>query len=408
MKKTILTFIFMAGIAISITACNVEQAGAGAQSQMSRQESVGETSETQTESSTANTVSTEQSSAASAEASAIMSTTAPDTTASSVAASTEQEGTAATESGTAALVGEKEATSTPVASVATHMDWATLMQLPTEKEVSNFQPAGYAPYISIWMDADRYAAYITDFRADYQPEGTYLCTGTFALDYSELKSQYTQVWQDYDGISGYFGFQRLGDGTRCAILSFWNIYCKDQNGKEHTIQPALLYPEKSMDDGGFGGEGTGVHCLVPYEWQEGKWYRTLLSCLKSKETGNMTVQMWVCELESVEWTKLVEFDTGMKAVCFTGDIAAFLENFDDRFAGEIRTMEMKNCRIRPSDGEEWINIDKFSVQKNSHSGSYNYGATGDTLWVITTGLPDRCQLPGKMDVQLTGSQKGSP
>ncbi len=160
-------------------------------------------------------------------------------------------------------------------------NWQSIMPFPSRDEIDhcNRTAADRSPYIAgcLYTDGASFTQYSARFKADYLPPATYCCLGQFSLDYSALLSRYTSVYQDYDGVSGYAGFQLQRDGRRNSIMSFWNVYCTAADGSTTTITAQLVYPENGQNS--FGGEGTGVNRLVDYNWQAGRWYEMRLLSL---------------------------------------------------------------------------------------------------------------------------------
>ena len=108
-------------------------------------------------------------------------------------------------------------------------NWSSVFAMPTADEINAYQNQSThrAPYIAGWLSIPgdtRYTEYVVDFKADLLPNGTYCCLGNWQMDYSYLERQYTSVHTEYSGVSGYAGFQSLGDGTRVSIMSFWDVY----------------------------------------------------------------------------------------------------------------------------------------------------------------------------------------
>lgn len=269
--------------------------------------------------------------------------------------------------------------------------WEERLELPTAEEIEacNNTSTQRSPYIAGWLKNDkvtRFTKYSADIKADYLPLATYCSPVNLTLDYSSLKDKYTNVWNE-DGIGMYAGLQRReADETKVGIMAFWDIYCEDEDGNITTITPTRVYPE-SDDDTSFDGEGEGAHTLVDYDWKPGKWYRMIIQCGTSETTGNTTVEQLVQDLETEQWTYLSKYDLGIKDIAFTGDIAMFLENFNPKTSGEIRTMEIKNARICPEGSEKWISLNECEFLQNfDYPGSYNYGTDEDTFWIITTGV----------------------
>lgn len=293
------------------------------------------------------------------------------------------------------------------------MDWSKTIEWPTAEEIAECNKAAkdISPYLAAWMktgDVGRYTEYAIDFKADYLPDYTYCCLANFMLDYSALNSQYAKVNTD-GGIAGYAGFQRLGpDQDHVAIMSFWDIYCEDESGNKTTISATRLYPGPD-DNMRFGGEGEGVHCITACPWEAGKWYRMKLECGTNEETGNTTIAQWIKDLSTGEWTMISKYDLGVKNVAFTGDNAIFLENFGPATAGEVRTMEVKNARVRAENGS-WVPVKSGVFMLGyEHAGSYKYGTEGDTFWMITTGVTGKAGEP-QQPIMLTvpGGEEGEP
>ena len=272
------------------------------------------------------------------------------------------------------------------------MDWDEVFPAPSNAEISqhNRQSAMRSPYLHAWVgldDEDRFTEYSVDFRADMLPKATYLCLANMRMDLTPLKKRYSNVHTEYEYVNMYAGFQRRWT-DKVSILSFWDIYYTDSSGRQQTLRAKRLYPEAGGNDS-FTGEGEGAHTLVPYEWQEDKWYRMLLQSLPSHETGTTHVEQWVCDLESGEWTMLCRYDTGIPDSTFRGPLCFFLENFDNEYSGEVRTMEVCNVRVKDLSGR-WRGIDSAYIGSSGglpkYDGSYAYGSEGDRFWMITSGV----------------------
>lgn len=270
-------------------------------------------------------------------------------------------------------------------------DWSACMQLPSEEEITNYNQSNTqrSPYLAAWFhtkDIGRFSEISVEFKADYLPGGTYCSIANFDLDYSALESKYERI--EYNHVAGYAGFQRNANPDRHnSILSFWDVFCYDSAGNMTKIQASQIAPADPSPSQ-FDWEGSGVFSLRDYPWEAGKWYRALLQCGKSNETGNTTIEYWVMDLETETWTQLYVFDLGVPDVLFKGDVAVFLENYQAETAGEIRTMEVRNFRVNSVDAGEWKSIETASFSRNfDYPGSYQYGSDGQTFWMITTGVP---------------------
>ena len=296
----------------------------------------------------------------------------------------------------------------------TAQGWRQLISFPTAAEIAGFNSAGssLAPYIAGWMhtgSVGRFLQYSIDFKADLVPPYTYCSLANFTLDYSALKSTYANVYTEA-GIFGYAGLQYGAHGAvPNSILSFWDVYCVDNQGHTTKLQARQVYPEPG-DDSTFGGEGEGVHCLVKYNWKPGNWYRMLLQCGVSPDTGNTTLEQWVRDLQTGVWTYLCKYDLGAPGVAMTDDTAVFLENFIADTAGDVRTMEVRNVRVFPESTYQWELITSgYFLQNFDHPGSYRYGTSGDTFWIITTGLSNRAgSLDPGSELEVTGGSGAAP
>jgi hypothetical protein len=69
----------------------------------------------------------------------------------------------------------------------------------------------------------------------------------------------------------YMGYQQLGGGVRQVIFSVWNATAS-QAGAGANCQT-------------FGGEGTGGQCILPFEFQNGRWYTSRMWRLSRDSSG---------------------------------------------------------------------------------------------------------------------------
>ncbi len=265
--------------------------------------------------------------------------------------------------------------------------------MPSASEIShaNQTAALRSPYLYGWLQMNsnfRYTEYAVDFKADFVPKATYCALANLRLDLSGMKKKYRNVRSEYESVNLYAGFQRRWD-EYITIMSAWDIYYTDKDGVQRTLRPRQLYPEKIyIGDGTFSGEGTGLQMLMPYNWESGHWYRMLLQCGQS-DAGTTTVEQWICDLETGAWTLMCKCDTGLPDSCFIGPNAFFLENFDPAYAGEIRTMEVANVRVKEAGKSSWQSIRTASIGSNGgkphYNGSCAYGADDSCFWLITSG-----------------------
>lgn len=277
--------------------------------------------------------------------------------------------------------------------ITKQMEWDTVFPIPSRKEIESYRNPHQrrSPYLVGWFSISpetRYTEYMVDFRAAHLPRGTYCCLGCWTMDYSGLKKQYQQVRTENSASNAYAGFQKLADGRMVSIMSFWDVFCRDEQGKEVTLRAKRLYPETVIDGGRFWGEGTGARSTAPFAWEADHWYRMHLKCVASQ--GTTLVEQWVSDLETGENKLLCRYDVGVAASAFTGNIAIFLENFLPETAGEVRSMEVCNARYLRADTRRWHRLQRVYLYceggSPAYEGSYNFGATDNRVWMITSGV----------------------
>ena len=274
-------------------------------------------------------------------------------------------------------------------------NWNKEIRMPSASEISAFSSSSRSPYIAVYPEfpSAGFNEYAVDFRADYLPRGTYLSVLNWGMTPGSLSKTYSRIRDDGNPLA-YAGFQVHDNGTHAAILSVWDTYCTDYNGKNITVRAERIYPDSCMGGDTFDGEGEGVHCIVPYNWKEGHTYRALIQ-QGTAPNGNTTVALWACDLESNQWTRLIEYDIKRTDTHMTWG-AAFLENYVPQYAGEIRTMALSNIRARNAASGQWEGITRTDFYENfEYPGSYNYGSDDSVFWAITTGIPNRCTLPAQ-------------
>ncbi|MBR4394375.1 MAG: TIR domain-containing protein [Oscillospiraceae bacterium] len=267
-------------------------------------------------------------------------------------------------------------------------DWGALMELPGAEEIAsrNQSGDGCSPFVygSFSTGGKAYSGLSIDFKVDHLPAGTYGCVAYFDLNYPTL-SQYSNVRTYTPGLTGYVGFQRLEDGTYTALMQVWDVsYTAD--GQEQLVRARVVQP-RPEDGIIFSSGGTGVKYAQVFPWKEAHWYQVMLYCTVDQETGNTDLEFWIQDVETEQWTRLCIFDLGAPDVSFRGDLQFFLQNFYDQAAGDIRTMELRNAKILTS---EWFFLSSGSLNQGSdYRGSYRFGAEGDTVYLITTGVENK-------------------
>ena len=282
-------------------------------------------------------------------------------------------------------------------------NWEECMEMPDEEQMEASNGRERSPYVAFWVNypgVEKAIEYSVDVHTDHDPITTYYCPMNWITDVSSLEEQYESVYNDFaDAIGGYCGFQRLEDGSKVFIMTLWDIFCKASDGNVGIIVPEVIYPE----DGGQAApegdsEGSFVQCIVPFDWRPGRDYRILLQQSDSDTTGNAVFTTWICDLAENEWVEMASFDSGVPDI-YLGMSGGFLENFDEAYAGDVRTMEMSNMKAKAKDSSDWVAAESVIVMLNSsigiddYVGSANFGSDGASFWAITSGVDGLSRTP---------------
>ena len=292
--------------------------------------------------------------------------------------------------------------------------WEARMHLPSDSQISSYETDLRSPYLVCWPEFPGkagYSEYAVDFKADSQPRGTYVNIGSWWMDLSNIDDRFVSLESDDGGTPGccYAGFQILEDGSKVAILSVWNIYAVDANGKTTVIHATRTYPDNPRVGGKFGGEGTGIQTIVEYDWQAGRTYRALIQCGQT-ESGNCELTFWVCDLTTGQWDKLAAYDLGYGNTSILS-IGCFLENFATDYAAEIRTTELSNFRANSLSEGGWVSATSalWERQFETWPGSYAYGSDDSCFWAVTSGIPNLCEpSAGLMRFTVDVAEEGAP
>jgi hypothetical protein len=108
---------------------------------------------------------------------------------------------------------------------------------------------------------------------------------------------------------GYFGLQELGNGKKVVLFSVWDPGKQnDKNAVDQDTRVKLLYHDKDVRIGRFGGEGTGGQSFLDYDWKIGTTYRFLVTA-KVEDARRTAFSGYFYIPEKKEWKHLVTFST---------------------------------------------------------------------------------------------------
>ena len=299
-------------------------------------------------------------------------------------------------------------------------NWREKMNYPSSGQIEAAARGGRSPYIVFYPQFSGVSGiteYAIDFSIDETEKGTYFSTLDAFMDVSSLQKKYKKVYNDYYTPGGFYcGFQQWDDGRTGVIMSVWDVICEDSRGKTSIICAKQLYPEVKEGVSRTSGEGRFQQFLREFPWKPRHPYRMLVQRSESAETGNAVLTMWVCDLENMQWTKLVSWDLGYKSKHIKADsLGGFMENYLTQYAGCVRNVTFYNIRGLNSKTGKWTAAKSVtftvnnSVSKLNYNGSYNFGADDATFWIITSGVENLCRLPKsgkKFSVKYTAT--GAP
>ena len=297
--------------------------------------------------------------------------------------------------------------------------WKSLMKYPTAKQKKSVRGKGRSPYIVYYPQfngVEGITEYSIDFWIDDMDKGTYFSTLSGHMDISALENKYSSVTNDYGPGSFYCGVQCWEDGRTAVIMSVWDCICKDQNGKEKIICANQIYPKFKKGVSKLTGEGRFQQFLQEYRLKTKHPYRVLMQLSTNQKNGNTTLAMWIGDLSSNKWKRLVEWDLGYKSRYIkTYPLAGFLENYVTEYSGSVRNVSFSNIQGRNYRNNKWVAAKsvRFTVNNSmgSHKylGSYNFGSDDSTFWIITSGVSNLCRSPKSGTVfSVKHSRTGNP
>lgn len=269
-------------------------------------------------------------------------------------------------------------------------DWHSILEFEEQMPYEN--NPGERMAHNIYSDpvldgmSGKYSGFLIDFRADYDGVCTYWALCNWTMDTSKLAAEHKVI----DEGGAYAGLQNTLEGRK-SIMYFWDIHYLNKDGSDTILRAKRVYPEGG-ETNTFDGEGEGTNCLLPYNWESGKWYRMYINSYDDEASGHTFVEQWIEDIDTGEWTKMTCFDTGLTDSYLTGGMSQFMENYDWEYSNEVRSEELRNIYVRDYESGEWapvtqsvLSIDTWFGNKK---GSYAFCADESTLYGITCGYGD--------------------
>jgi len=160
--------------------------------------------------------------------------------------------------------------------------------------------------VHLGFPAPEGSAFYNEMTIEKSAEGTYFMAAGFS--------------------KGYFGLQELGNGKKVVIFSVWDPGKQnDKNTVDQDNRVKLLYQDKEVRIGRFGGEGTGGQSFLDYDWKIGTTYRFMVSA-KVEDEKRTAFSAYFFIPEQKAWKHLVTFSTITAGKPLSG-YYSFVEDF---------------------------------------------------------------------------------
>jgi hypothetical protein len=202
---------------------------------------------------------------------------------------------------------------------------------------------------------------------------------------------------------GYFGIQELGNGQKLLIFSVWDSGQNDPKAVKEDQRVKLVYKDKKVRIGRFGGEGTGGQSFFDYDWKAGQTYRFLVT---ARPTGQRTAYAGYFYVpDEKSWKHLVTFSTITSGKYLSG-YYSFVEDFkrDKVSTTKVRQAQFGNAWVQTKGGE-WIGLRKarFTADRNPVT-NIDAGIDGGRFFLATGGQTKNSgtRLGEEMEVRVAG------
>ncbi len=204
---------------------------------------------------------------------------------------------------------------------------------------------------------------------------------------------------------GYYGIQEQDKGVKILLFSVWD----DSKQNEPDAVPAdkrvkLVYRDRAVRVGRFGGEGTGGQSFFPYNWKVGQTYRFLVAA--REKDGWTEYAGYFYEPERKDWRHLVTFSAPKGNGKLRG-YYSFIEDFlqDGKSRVLPRQAHFGNGWVKAKG--EWARLAQARFTATNDP-ARNIGAGADPLfWLSTGGVVPEVSAALNNDIRLPDEAKHS-
>lgn len=205
---------------------------------------------------------------------------------------------------------------------------------------------------------------VSDFSATQAPIDTYWAV---------------QNWNQGAKMGGYAGFQQSSDKGRLVIISIWDHPEVKQSNE-------LVYCSPCGKFETFGGEGTGMKIMTPYQYQLDRWYRMAIRSWQDQR--GTCVGQWVKDLTADQWDAIAAMRFPVQGLRLGGSLQLFQENWTATHEN-VREAHICNSWSRQAstgDGPgSWVPWIRQKIQGSNNLKDWDGGATAEYFWVKAGG-----------------------
>jgi hypothetical protein len=263
--------------------------------------------------------------------------------------------------------------------------WAVLNAAPTRADE---RLKGIAcRSVHLQYSADEGGAFFNEIRVEKSAPGTY-----FAVC----------GWD-----KGYYGIQELGNGKKLLIFSVWDSGQNDPNAVREDRRVKLIYKDKQVRTGRFGGEGTGGQSFLDFDWKVGRTYRFLVTARANDRRTEYAAYFFLPAEK--EWKHLVTFSTITGGRLLRG-YYSFVEDFkrDRASATKARAAQFGNGWVMTKAGS-WVALSsaRFTADSNPVM-SINAAVVNDRFLLATGGGTKNTGARLGMSMDLPAGKRTPP
>ncbi len=241
-------------------------------------------------------------------------------------------------------------------------------------------------YASIWVNYSdpRGSLTMTDVSIPYETLHTYYCL---------------LQWNAGQEAGGYAGVQRGGGGYNKHVhFSLWN----DHSGSQVPIEEEHNYNDE-VEFVPFGGEGTGMKSMWPFEWELDEWYTMVVKVWGGEDCTHFG--MWFRDIKNDHWRHIFSMVYPVEGVTLSS-IGGFLENFGS--GGSLtRAMYLRNGYKLTPNG--WYPYDQARLPGEVKDNTYFMEeGTGYSKTTLNIDIPEKpvtiAQIPKNFQVFISGGK----